>query len=184
MIRSTRLLVLLLALSPLLAPGSGLAGPPARDGRRDFDFTHGRWKAHIRRLEQPLSGSREWEVMTGTSVVRPIWGGQGSIDEIENHGPRGRMDAMLVRLYSPASRQWTLYWANQKSGAFDTPWVGEFRDGRGELHGQEMFRGRAILVRYVWFDITRDSYRFEQSFSDDGGRTWEVNWIARCTRVD
>src|SRR5688500_5314684 len=120
-----------------LSAGTGLAGAP-RDGRRDFDFTHGRWKAHIRRLKQPLSGVREWEEMTGTSVVRPIWGGQGSIDTIENHGPGGQMEAMLVRLYSPASRQWTLYWVNQKSGAFDTPWVGEFRNGRGEFHDQEM----------------------------------------------
>jgi hypothetical protein len=178
-LRFAAAVLLLLALSG----GTGLAGAP-RDGRRDFDFTHGRWKSHIRRLKQPLSGSREWEVMTGTSVVRPLRGGQGSIDEIENHGPGGRMEAMLVRLYSAASRQWTLYWVNQKSGAFDTPWVGEFRNGRGEFHDQEMFRGRAILVRYVWSDITRTSYRFEQSFSDDGGRTWEVNWIARSTRLD
>jgi hypothetical protein len=31
--------------------------------------------------------------------------------------------------------------------------------------------------------ITDDSYRFEQSFSDDFGRTWEANWIAIDTRV-
>jgi hypothetical protein len=31
-----------------------------------------------------------------------------------------------------------------------------------------------------WKDLPA---RFEQSFSDDGGKTWEVNWIAIDTRV-
>jgi hypothetical protein len=38
-----------------------------------------------------------------------------------------------------------------------------------------------ILVRNVWKDITPKSGRFEQSFSDDGGKTWELNWIATDT---
>jgi hypothetical protein len=28
-----------------------------------------------------------------------------------------------------------------------------------------------------------DSCHFEQAFSTDGGRTWEVNWIATDTRM-
>jgi hypothetical protein len=38
-------------------------------------------------------------------------------------------------------------------------------------------------VRFVISDITPNSCRFEQAFSDDGGRNWEVNWIAIDTRV-
>src|SRR5260370_20418250 len=44
--------------------------------------------------------------------------------------------------------------------------------------------GRAILVRFVWSNITPNSAHFEQSFSDDGGKTWEVNWITDQTRVN
>jgi hypothetical protein len=36
-------------------------------------------------------------------------------------------------------------------------------------------------VRFVISDITATSVHFEQAFSDDGGRTWEVNWIATDT---
>jgi len=39
-------------------------------------------------------------------------------------------------------------------------------------------------VRYVWSDITPKSAHFEQSFSPDGGKTWEVNWISSITRVE
>jgi hypothetical protein len=40
-----------------------------------------------------------------------------------------------------------------------------------------------ILVRFVISDITPASCHFEQSFSDDGGKSWEVNWIADDTRL-
>jgi hypothetical protein len=63
------------------------------------------------------------------------------------------------------------------------PTIGEFKNGRGEFFDQELFNGRAILVRFVISHIGPDSCRFEQSFSDDGGKTWEVNWIAIDTRV-
>jgi len=63
------------------------------------------------------------------------------------------------------------------------PNVGEFKNGRGEFFSQDTFNGRTILVRYVWSDITANSARFEQSFSDDGGKTWEANWISTQTRV-
>jgi len=33
-------------------------------------------------------------------------------------------------------------------------------------------------------DIKAESCRFEQSFSADGGKTWEVNWIAMDTRIE
>jgi hypothetical protein len=46
-----------------------------------------------------------------------------------------------------------------------------------------MFNGRAILVRFVISEITTNSCHFEQAFSDDGGKTWEVNWVADDTRI-
>jgi len=57
------------------------------------------------------------------------------------------------------------------------------RSRRRDDLNQEIYQGRMILVRNVWSDITPDSGRFEQAFSDDGGKTWEVNWIAVDTRV-
>jgi hypothetical protein len=69
------------------------------------------------------------------------------------------------------------------NGRANQPTIGEFKDGRGEFFDQESFHGRAILVRNVWSDITPNSCRFEQAFSDDGGKTWELNWIATDTRV-
>jgi hypothetical protein len=61
------------------------------------------------------------------------------------------------------------------------PTIGEFKDGRGEFYDQETFNGRAILVRFVISNISANACHFEQAFSADGGKTWEVNWIADDT---
>ena len=55
---------------------------------------------------------------------------------------------------------------------------------RSMLHAVRLYEGRSILVRFVWSDIKPTSVHFEQAFSADGGKTWEVNWIAQCTRVE
>jgi hypothetical protein len=103
--------------------------------------------------------------------------------ELKAEGPAGCFEGLNLRLYNPASHQWSLNFANINDGTLAQPTVGEFRNGGGEFYDQESLNGRAIFVRFVISDITPTSCRFEQSFSDDGGKTWEVNWIATDTRV-
>lgn len=155
----------------------------ARDGRHDFDFEIGTWKTHLRRLLHPLSGSNTWVEYEGTTVVRKVWGGRANLVELVADGPAGRFEGLSLRLYNPQSNQWSLNFASSKSGVMSQPTIGGFKNGRGEFFNQETFNGRAIFVRFVISDITPNSCRFEQSFSDDGGQTWEVNWIATDTRV-
>ena len=153
-----------------------------RDGQHDFDFEIGSWNTHISRLQHPLTGSTMWVEYEGTSVVRKIWDGRANLVELEVDGPGGHIEGLSLRLYSLGSRQWNLNFANSKAGSLGVPTIGEFKNGRGEFYDQETFNGRSVLVRNVWSDITPDSCRFEQAFSDDGGKTWEVNWIAVDTR--
>ena len=85
-------------------------------------------------------------------------------------------------LYNPQARQWSVNFANSNDGTLSQPAIGEFKNGRGEFFDQEAYKGRTILVRIVWSGITPNSHRFEQSFSDDGGKTWEPNFVATLTR--
>jgi hypothetical protein len=155
-----------------------------RDGQRDFDFELGTWKIHLKRLLHPLTGSTTWVEFDGTSVTRKVWDGRSQIEEFEVDSPTGHIEGLTLRLYHPESRQWHLYWANSKDGVLGQPTIGEFKNGRGEFFDQEPFNGKAILVRFVWSGITPDSAHFEQSFSEDGGKTWEVNWITDQVRAD
>lgn len=159
------------------------AAAELRDGQKDFDFEIGTWKTSLKRRLNPLTGSDTWAEYTGTSVVRKIWDGRANLVELDVSGPSGKIEGLSLRLYNPESRQWSLNFSNVRGGTLSPPTIGEFKSGRGEFFNQETLNGRAILVRFVIFDITPDSCRFEQSFSDDGGKTWEVNWIATDTRV-
>lgn len=158
-----------------------------RDGQHDFDFELGTWKIHLKRLEHHLAGSTTWVEFDGTSVTRKVWGGRADLEEFETDSPvGGHIEGLTLRLYDPQTHQWSLYWATSKSGTIGPPTIGQFKDGRGEFYDTEPSGpdGRSILVRFIWSKTDTNSPHFEQSFSDDGGKTWEVNWITDQTRVN
>jgi hypothetical protein len=181
MVTERRIRPVLVLLGFLLcAPGEG-AEP--RDGQSDFDFSIGTWKTDLKRLQNPLTGSKTWIECTGTSVVSKVWNGRANLVELEVDCPSGHLQGLSLRLYNPESRQWSLNYSNSAGGTLSQPVIGEFQNGRGEFFSQEPFRGRVIFTRFVITNLTPDSWRYEQSFSEDGGKTWEVNWIAIDTRV-
>jgi hypothetical protein len=156
-----------------------------RDSRKDFDFFVGSWNIRNRRLRERLKGSTDWEEFEGRTVARTILGGLGNLDECVMERASGRLEGMTVRLYNPASRQWSLYWAdNLNSGILQTPMIGGFENGRGEFYAQEPFEGKHIFSRFIWSEITETSCRWEQAFSPDGGKTWETNWIMDFVRIE
>ena len=174
--------------SPAPSPVDNATPTPAasttrRDGSHDFDFNIGSWVTHIKRLQTPLCGSHAWLDYTGTVVVRKVWNGRASLEEIEADGPdKDHFEGMTLFLYNPHAHQWSQSFSSSDDGTLEQPVVGEFRNGRGEFYDQEAYQGRMILVRVVWSDITPNSHTFEQSFSDDGGKTWEPNFVAHLTR--
>ncbi|MGH8173686.1 MAG: hypothetical protein ACREPX_11095 [Rhodanobacteraceae bacterium] len=153
------------------------------DGQHDFDFEFGTWKTHVSRLAHPLAGSKEWLELEGTSVVRPIMEGRANLVELDIAGPSGRITGVSLRLYNPDTAQWNLNYASLRSGSMTAPTVGAFSNGRGEFFGADTLDGKPIFVRFVIACAEPDTCRFEQAFSSDGGKTWEVNWIATDTRI-
>lgn len=174
----TALLSLILALA---AP----AAQPAElhDGQDNFDFEFGAWRTQVKVLRDPLSGSTEWAEYEGTSVVHKLLDGRANLVELSVAGPAGRIEGVSLRLFHPETGQWSLHYASVRSGELTAPVTGKFENGRGVFYGEDALDGRPIKVRFVISDITGDSARFEQAFSADGGKTWEVNWIAFDTRI-
>src|SRR3984957_4107424 len=168
-------------------PSVGLAQtstppPAAHDGQHDFDFNIGVWHTHIKRTLDPFASGSESVELNGTVTVRKVWDGKAELEEIEADGPKGHWEGLTLFLYNPGAHQWSQTFVNSKTGILAPPLIGAFKDGRGELFAQDTFHNRSILVRAVWSEITPDSHHFEESYSDDGGKTWAPAFIASLTR--
>lgn len=155
-----------------------------KSGQKDFDFEIGTWKTKLKRLKNPLSGSTTWIEYEGTSIVREVCNGRANLIELNVAGLAGRIEGLSLRLYNPITKQWSLNFANIKVGDLGIPTVGSFKNGQGEFFNEDTFNGQKILVRFIISKITANSCHFEQAFSADSGKTWEVNWIADDTRIE
>lgn len=176
------IIAVLVASSPLAAQETApVARSAQRDGSHDFDFERGSWKLHIRRLLHPLTGSNEWVEYDGTKTDIPIWNGKANLAEVRADGPAGHLDFIALRLYDPVAHQWSLNFASKGSGAFGTPLYGETRDRHFEFIGPDTANGRNILVRFVMQSDGPGRASSEQYFSDDGGHSWELNWVNTYT---
>lgn len=160
------------------------SAPAAADHQHDFDFEFGAWTTTLKMQPAPLTGSKHWVTLTGTSVVHKLWDGRGNYGELEVGNAETHIEALTLRLYDPKVQQWKVYFANSKSGALDaTPMVGRFDENRGVFYNTEHYNGKMVRVRFVFSNITLRTFTFTQSFSADGGKTWEPNWIGTFLRV-
>jgi len=169
-------------LQPTAVPAQSVQ---QRDGAHDFDFLIGDWKAHVKRLPDRLVGSTAWIEYEGISRHKKILDSNANFEEFEVDNPEKHLHikAQTLRLYNPDSHQWSIYLVDADKGTLGLPpVVGQFTGTRGEFYDQEEYKGRSILVRYVWTNISPKAARMEQAFSDDGGKSWEANWICELFR--
>ncbi len=143
----------------------------------DFDFLVGSWTVRHRRLKARLANCTEWEEFNGASTLWPLLGGAGNVDDNVLELPGGTYRAATFRSYDPKTGQWAIWWMDGRNPhALDVPMKGSFNDGVGTFLADDTFEGKPIKVRFLWSRIAANSCRWEQAFSQDGGRSWETNW--------
>lgn len=177
-------------LSPTIAAAvepSGAAPVPAEHGvstAHDFDFLVGRWMVQHRRLKHRLAHSNEWETFSGTCEARMILDGQANLDENVLELPGRTYRAATLRAFDPSKETWSIWWLDARHPhQLDPPVVGAFRDGVGAFFANDVWNGRSIIVRFIWSDITANSARWQQAFSEDAGKSWETNWVMDFKRA-
>jgi hypothetical protein len=171
------LAVAIFVTAPAFARAAPLA--PLNDGIHDFDFAVGTFHTHIRRVPDPFAEPTKWVTYDGIKITRKILDGYADVETIEADGA-SHLQVLNLFFYDKTTHQWNLYFP--QGGAVGAPAIGEFHDGVGTFMGQDSYKGRTMLVRQVWSPTGPDSYRFEQSFSADFGKTWVSNFMADLTR--
>lgn len=178
-----RVSLLLIIAGAWLIPQMGFTEPAtAPGGVHDFDFVLGSWTTRIKHVQRTSTGSQEWTEVQGSIEARKVWDGLANLQEIEIDKPSGPFRELRLCLFNPQTHEWSLYWADSADGVLGQPMIGGFKDGVGTFYDQEEIGGKTLFVRQAYSAITPDSYHWEQAFSDDGGKTWETNWIVTVTR--
>ena len=172
-----------LDLAPTLRSRLGDGVHAARASTHDFDFLHGSWNVHNRYLKGRMRHSTEWIEFEAQSDVQPLLNGLGQLDRFRAVRDGNAIEGVTLRLFNPATGEWSLHWADTVNpGVLLPPMVGRFNGDVGEFFGDEFVEGNKVLCRFYWTRTNPDSPRWEQAFSDDGGKTWETNWIMTFAR--
>jgi hypothetical protein len=152
-------------------------------GANDFDFLIGRWRIHHRRLKERLADNHEWIEFEGTCAMQKILGGAGNMDDNVLDFPGDAYRAVSLRTYDATKKQWLIWWIDARDPShLDPPVVGGFKNGIGTFYANDTFKGKPIRIRFLWTNLTAEPH-WEQAFSDDGGKTWETNWIMEFVKV-
>jgi hypothetical protein len=144
----------------------------------------GEWVVHHRRLKERLAGNHEGVEFDGTQSFRLLMDGYANEDENVLNLPGGVYKGVTLRAYDSNTGQWAIWWLDGRTpfGDLDPPVKGRFVNGVGIFYSDDTLRGKPVRVRFVWSNITADAAHWEQAFSPDRGKTWEVNWVADFKR--
>ena len=138
--------------------------------------------SHLERLNQfrQMPTETEWLEFNARVETQPLLGGAGQIEKYFATRDGKQVMGTTLRLLNPATGEWSLYWADNIRPGLQPPMVGRFHDEVGDFFGDEEIEGKKVLCRFHW--TKGESPRWEQAFSMDGGKTWELNWVMTFTR--
>jgi hypothetical protein len=157
---------------------AGLAIDAGSPEARGFDFLYGAWNVVHRKLRKRLAGDTAWYSFPGTLDVTPILDGRGNVDINVLQDPKGTYEASSLRMFNATAGTWSIWWLDGRApAAIDPPVIGRFDGAKGTFYSDDVFEGRPIRVRTTYEPHSATRAQWTQAFSNDGGTTWEVNWI-------
>jgi len=171
-----------LAAIGLVGPGDAWAGDSQAlpEGAHGFDFLFGQWRV----AHRSLRGSGDWQESRGTCTNWPVMGGLGNVEEHLIEPASGPFRAGAVRYFDPPQARWSIWWLDARSPErIDSPMTGRFEGDVGRFFGELDVNGRATPMQFVWDGTGSGRPRWEQSISNDGGRSWQPVWSMDVERI-
>lgn len=137
---------------------------------KTFDFWVGVWKA-------------EWTGGSGINTITKTLDNKViqenfEITEGQNKGFKGTS----ISVFNPRRGSWHQAWADNNGGYFN--FIGEINEGK------KMFKtipiekeGKVIIQRMVFYDFKQDSFTWVWESTQDGGKSWQLNWRINYSRM-
>ena len=161
------ILLLLVSSFSLHAQQPGTtADPCAAAQQKEFDFWVGEW-------ELAWPGANKGEMGHGTNTIKRIMDGC-VVQENFSGGDSMHLRGTSLSTFDLRSHHWKQTWVDNEGGYLD--FVGDFKDGQMILQREAVRNGKSTLQRMVWKNITPNEFDWSWESSQDGGKTWQVNW--------
>jgi hypothetical protein len=152
--------------------------------KEDFDFYVGKWKVNNKKLKTRFNQCTEWlDFVTYTTMYKTL-NGYGNIDHNYTSIEGVPFEGMSIRFFNPASKLWSIHWADTNTLAIDKPTVGSFDNDFGHFFAQYPVDGKDVVIIYRWDIRDRSKPIWSQAFSDDKGLSWEWNWYMYFEKVE
>ncbi len=148
----------------------------------DFDFIIGKWNIRNRKLKTRLNKCDEWAEFDSKQKCGKILNSFGNQEFIYADLDGVLFEGMSLRIFSPETKLWSIYWADSVSLTLQVPQVGSFENGIGEFYARDIFEKQPVIVKFLWDASDKELPVWSQAFSADEGKTWEWNWYMHFSR--
>jgi hypothetical protein len=156
-----------------LIAGGGLNAQQKKANLRDIpearqlDFWVGEWN-----LTWPKDGKGTNSIAFAfdSAVIEEHFSGENSIP----------LRGLSVSVYGPQRGKWLQTWVDNDGSYLDL--VGSFKNGKMVMQRKATVKGKEVLQRMVWKNITHDAFDWSWERSSDGGSTWQVVWPIHYAR--
>lgn len=165
--RLVKILLMLALHAPVhaLAQAATAPPPPCRTPEaRQFDFWLGSWTARFQ---------NNGKAVTGSNTVSTLFDGCVIVEQFDG-APGSPLKGLSHSVYDANAGRWKQTWVDNAGGYLD--FVGGWEGDRMVLTREAERNGKRFLQRMVWFDIRPRAFNWHWERSDDGGKTWQVNW--------
>lgn len=175
------------ALSTPWSSGAQSLVPCGEAPARAFDFWVGDWNIRQQILREDgtyldLPAKTSVSAALDGCVLVEYWEGEVQFfwEKMEKPEP---MKAISVRAYDPRTKKWYIHWMDTRSRHFDTPYVGDFAEDRGEFYREWMTPEGTRVGRVAFSNVSTNSLSWSLAVSSDGRRSWTTVWMMEMRRA-
>lgn len=149
------------------------ANAQEEDITKAFDFWVGEWNAKWGEGETAGSGTNNITKKLDDKVINE--------DFKILEGPNAGFLGNSVSIYNPRTKLWHQAWVDNSGGFINL--IGEIDGNRKIFKTLPIEKdGKVIIQRMVFYDIKQDSFTWDWEGTQDGGKTWNLQWQIKYTR--
>jgi hypothetical protein len=163
-------LLLILSVAEVRSQQSTATAPPnpcVDVNQKQFDFWVGEWDLTWPGPSGGETGHRTNSIqrILDGCIVQESFSGQNSMP----------LRGTSVLVFDTRANHWKQTWVDNQGAYLD--FVGDFKDGQMILQREATGPGgKKMLQRMVWKNIGAREFDWSWESSNDGGKTWQVQW--------